>query len=206
MKEHWNERYQREAYLYGEAPNTFIYDIAQEIPFEGESLAIAEGEGRNALYLMKQAQLMNRTLKMTLWDYSEIGLAKAKARAEQENLCIQTECLDLNDANWPMNTVNNVFCVFGHFPSELKEKTLQGIRNVLKNDGWFVGEVYSKEQLQYKTGGPPVEDLLYELNDFLSVFSQDHVRHLFLGEVHRMEGKLHTGLCHVIQFAIQIKK
>lgn len=206
MKEHWNERYQREAYLYGEAPNAFIYDIAQEIEFQGKSLAIAEGEGRNALYLMKQAQLMNRTMVMKLWDYSDIGLAKAAARAEQEGLVIKTECLDLNEADWQANTLDNVFCVFGHFPSELKEKTLQGIRYSLKNDGWFVGEVYSKEQLHYKTGGPPVEDLLYDLDDFIHVFGKDHIHHLFLGEANRMEGKLHTGLCHVIQFAIQVKK
>ena len=206
MKEHWNERYQREAYLYGEAPNAFIDDISQQIPFQGESLAIAEGEGRNALYLVKQAQLMNRAMNMTLWDYSEIGLAKAAERAKQENLTIQTECLDLNDANWHENTLDNVFCVFGHFPSTLKEKTLQGIRTALRNNGWFVGEVYSKDQLRYKTGGPPVEELLYDLHDFIHAFGKDHMHHLFLGEVNRMEGKLHTGLCHVIQFAIQVKK
>lgn len=206
MRENWNQKYEREGFLYGEEANQFIQDISKEIPFQGRSLAIAEGEGRNALFLAKQAKEQNRSLDITLWDYAEIGLAKAQARAIAENLDIKTECLDLQNVDWVENSFDNIFCVFGHFPTELKFRTLHGIRHALKNGGWFVGEVYSKAQLDYKTGGPPIEDLLYDLSDFTAVFGQDHIKHLFLGEVHRTEGKLHNGLSHVIQFAIQIKK
>lgn len=206
MKESWDNRYQEHESVYGNEPNVFIKFIANKINFKGHSLAIAEGEGRNALFLAHKAKRENQAFSVTLWDYSSIGLQKAQNRAKEENIEISTQCLDLNDVVWQANQFQNIFCVFGHFPSQLRQKTLFGIRASLKNNGWFVGEVYSKEQLNYGTGGPSSSDMLYDINDFLNVFGKDNFYHFFVGEVERHEGKFHTGKCHVIQFAIQIRE
>lgn len=206
MKEHWDNRYQEYEFVYGYEPNEFIQQISRKINFSGHSLAIAEGEGRNALFLANKAKEENRTFSIELWDYSIVGLEKAQSRAIKENLTITTQCLDLDDVSWQESQFENIFCVFGHFPLKLKEKTLKGIRGALKHNGWFVGEVYSTEQLKYATGGPRHIDMLYELQDFLNNFGKDFIYHIFMGEVERHEGALHTGKCHVIQFAIQIKK
>ena len=47
---------------------------------------------------------------------------------------------------------------------------------------------------------------LYDPMSFLSVFKNDYLYHFYVGEQERHEGKLHNGKCHVIQFAIQVKK
>ncbi len=75
-----------------------------------------------------------------------------------------------------------------------------GIKNALKSSGHLLMEVYSTEQLKYRTGGPPVEELLYTPQEFLDTFSGWHVPHFFFGEADRTEGRLHRGLGHLIQF------
>lgn len=206
MKESWDQRYHNQPALYGDAPNAFIQAISQRIEISGESLAIAEGEGRNAIYLAQQARDQSRAFNITLWDYSAVGLQNAQARADDLSLSITTECVDLANAQWPINHYDNIFCVFGHFPTELKHQTLQSIRTALKPNGWFIGEVYSTEQIPYQSGGPRDRAMLYALSDFINTFPDDFFFHLYLGETERFEGHLHSGKCHVIQFAIQIRK
>lgn len=64
-------------------------------------------------------------------------------------------------------------------------------------------EVYSVDQLQYGTGGPKTEQLLYRPEEVLSAFNDYRIVHFFTGEVVRNEGILHNGLSHVIQLAVQ---
>ena len=97
-------------------------------------------------------------------------------------------------------------CVYGHFDENTQFNVLTGIRQALTNNGWFIGELYSKEQIDYQTGGPKDINYLYDPMSFLSVFKNDHLYHFYVGEQERHEGKLHNGKCHVVQFAIQVKK
>lgn len=46
----WNERYSEPGYTCGTEPNEFIASVANMIP-RGKILSLAEGEGRNAVYL-----------------------------------------------------------------------------------------------------------------------------------------------------------
>jgi len=97
-------------------------------------------------------------------------------------------------------------CVYGHFNENTQFKVLTGIRQSLTDNGWFIGELYSKEQIHYRTGGPKDINYLYDPMLILSVFKNDHLHHFYVGEQERYEGKLHNGKCHVIQFAIQVQK
>ena len=45
----------------------------------------------------------------------------------------------------------------------------------LIDNGWFIGELYSKEQIHYQTGGPKDINYLYDPISFLSVFKNDHL-------------------------------
>ena len=51
MSNHWHTRFQDESFVYGTEPNVFIYEMQKKLPLSGDTLAIAEGEGRNAVYL-----------------------------------------------------------------------------------------------------------------------------------------------------------
>jgi hypothetical protein len=206
MSQHWNELYAQTQDLYGTAANLFIQEIAEKIRIEGKTLAIAEGEGRNILYLAEQARQDNYPFSAEVWDYSDVALKHLSSKAEATGINLELRHVDLTAAKWPSERYQNVICVFGHFDTETQTKVLEGIRESLLNGGWFIGELYSKEQINYKTGGPKNIEYLYYPWDILQVFKQDHIHHFYVGEQERQEGELHCGKCHVIQFAIQVKK
>ena len=206
MSQHWNELYAQTQDLYGTAANLFIQEIAGEILIEGKTLAIAEGEGRNILYLAEQARQYNYPFSAEVWDYSDVALKHLSSKAEATGINLELRHVDLTAAKWPSERYQNVICVFGHFDTETQTKVLEGIRKSLLNGGWFIGELYSKEQINYKTGGPKNIEYLYAPWDILQVFKQDHIHHFYVGEQERQEGELHCGKCHVIQFAIQVMK
>lgn len=193
----WNDRFKNENYVYGTNPNLFLADIHKKLNLLGEALAIAEGEGRNAVYLAQQG------MNVTAWDYAQSGLAKTEKLAKDRNVTVQTKLVDLNEANWDKDYWDELICIFGHFPEALRTKTLEGVKEAVKPGGYFISEVYSVYQLPYKSGGPQNVELLYKPEEFLNVFSDWRIVHFFMGEVVRNEGELHNGLSHVIQFVGQ---
>ena len=197
---HWHTRFQAEKYVYGKNANAFITELHQKLNLSGDALAIAEGEGRNAVFLAEQG------MNVTTWDYAQSGLDKTKELAKERKVEVNTELVDLDEAVWDENKWDEIICVFGHFPTDLRRKTLQGIKQAVKPGGYYLTEVYSHYQIPYKSGGPPNVDFLYKPEEFLDVFHDWHIVHFFMGEVTRHEGKLHNGLSHVIQFVGQKPK
>ncbi|TCH60684.1 class I SAM-dependent methyltransferase [Acinetobacter sp. ANC 4862] len=206
MSQHWNELYAQTQDLYGTAANLFIQEVAEKIRIEGKTLAIAEGEGRNILYLAEQARQQNYPFSAEVWDYSDVALKHLSSKAEATGIKLELKNVDLTAAKWPSERYQNVICVFGHFDTQTQKQVLAGIRESLLNGGWFIGELYSKEQINYQTGGPKNIEYLYDPRSILDVFGQDHLHHFYVGEQERQEGELHCGKCHVIQFAIQVMK
>jgi len=192
-KEHWDQRFGQEEYAYGKEPNAFIKEKAPALTL-GKVLTIAEGEGRNACFLATLGH------HVTSWDYSVEGLKKTKQLAEAKGVQVETACVDLNEAPWQEESWDHIVCVFGHFETELRNHTLKQIEKAVKKGGSFLCEVYSTEQLKYKTGGPRDENMLYRPEEFLTTFSHWNTKHFFMGEVERQEGSLHQGTSHVIQF------
>ena len=191
----WNERFKDEKYVYGTEPNVFLKDM--QTALSGEVLTIAEGEGRNAVFLAEQG------LNVTAWDYAESGLEKVSKLAAKQGVDVNTELVDLAEADWQQNQWDGIVNVFGHLPGEVRQKTLQGVKEAIKPGGYFIAEVYSYYQIPYQSGGPKELDFLYRPEDFLEEFSDWRIVHFFLGEVIRNEGELHNGLSHVIQFVGQ---
>lgn len=192
----WDERFAEEAYVYGKEANQFLQMKADRL-VQGKTLAIAEGEGRNAVYLAKKGH------DVTAWDYAPSGIRKTLALAKEMGVSLQAELQDLEDAVWEENKWDNIINIFGHFPAALRKKTLNGIKKVVKPGGFFLTEVYSVSQLDYNTGGPRDISLLYRAEEFLETFNNWKLLHFYLGEAERYEGKLHTGKCHVLQLLAQ---
>ncbi len=84
----WNERYSQTEYAYGKHPNDFLVQVIQQIP-KGHVLSLAEGEGRNAVYLAQQG------CQVTAVDGSSIGLEKARKLAAERSVEIETIVADL---------------------------------------------------------------------------------------------------------------
>ena len=70
----WDQRYGRTDYVFGTAPNDFLAAVAPDLP-PGPVLCLAEGEGRNAVFLAARGHAV------TAVDQSAVGLAKASALA-----------------------------------------------------------------------------------------------------------------------------
>ncbi|TAA73022.1 SAM-dependent methyltransferase [Planococcus salinarum] len=193
----WHERFQEDDYLYGTEPNEFIEMMHAKLGLTGDALAIAEGEGRNAVHLAEQG------MRVTAWDFAKSGLAKTEKLAQERKVSVFVAEVDLAQAEWPEGKWDEIICVFGHFPKEVQQKTFEGVRRALKPGGYFLMEVYSEEQLKFGTGGPKKESFLYRPEEVLAAFADFRLVHFFTGEVERNEGKMHKGLSHVIQLAAQ---
>ena len=184
----WDDRYKNENYLFGKEPNVFLKEMQQKLDVSGNVLSIAEGEGRNAVFLAEQG------LNVTAWDYSKVGIEKMKKLAKERNVSVHTKQIDLNDVNWNSEEWDEIVFIYGHFPKPLRQKTLNGVQKAVKQGGYFISEVYSHYQIPYKSGGPKEVELLYKPEDFLDTFSHWRIIHFFIGEVVRHEGERHNGL------------
>jgi 2-polyprenyl-3-methyl-5-hydroxy-6-metoxy-1,4-benzoquinol methylase len=192
MKEFWNERYAETAYAYGQEANDFLK--AQQIGSDLKVLCLAEGEGRNGVYL---AGLGN---DVTCIDYSEEGLKKTSQLAAQNGVEVSCICADLGEINLVENSWDVIVAIFAHFPTPVKSHIWPQIFSALKPGGKLIMEVYDQEQLRFGTGGPQHPELLYskeELQELLvgayQIFQIDKVYR----EV--QEGTYHNGASATIQ-------
>lgn len=160
----WNKRFNDVNYVYGKEPNAFIKEAYEKYSFTGNTLAIAEGEGRNAVYLAEKG------LNVTAWDYSLEGLRKTNELALERGVQVATKLVDLKEANWEEHKWDQIICVFGHFEEELRTKTLNDVKKAIKPGGYYITEVYSHHQLAYNSAGPRTQELLYTPEEFLTVF------------------------------------
>ena len=189
----WQNRFDQPEYVFGKEANVFIQEAATHFELGPTVLAVAEGEGRNAVFLAE------RGCDVTIWDFAQSGLDKAQALADEKGVQLTTTIQDLQHADWPSNQYDTIVCIFGHFTPELRKQTLEGIQKAVKPGGLYVTEVYAKEQLDYGTGGPKEESYLYEESDF-DVFKGWETLHFEKKEVERQEGAGHTGLSRVYQY------
>jgi len=191
QSEFWNKRYKEEVFAYGIEANDFLKQ--QTFPSGSKILCLAEGEGRNGVFLAEQGH------DVTCVDYSEEGIRKMTQLAEIKGVVIHPICADLNDIQLEANTWDGIVIIFGHFPEELRKKVHGQLFAALKKGGKLVMESYHKDQVNFKTGGPMTSTLLYseeELRSDLHAFSQLEIKQL-AREVH--EGEFHFGNSAVIQ-------
>ena len=195
----WDKKYTNDNYLFGTEGNKFIQENASIFPEKASIAAYAEGEGRNAVYLAAKGY------EVTAYDYSEVGLQKAKQLAQANNVSIETKLVDLENDLLLKNHYDGAILIFGHFAKEHQLPILNKVMESIKPDGYFLLEVYEESQVKLDTGGPGDIEHLYNAEQMLHWAKNYHLKHFFTGEVERNEGFRHTGKCHVVQIIIQKK-
>ncbi len=192
MKAFWNERYAETAYAYGQEANDFLK--AQQIGSDLKVLCLAEGEGRNGVYL---AGLGN---DVTCIDYSEEGLKKTSQLAAQNGVEVSCICADLGEMQLKANTWDVIVAIFAHFPKPVKSHIWPQIFTALKPGGKLIMEVYDQEQLRFGTGGPQHPDLLYSTEELQALIGQAF-KEIKIEKVYREvnEGTYHNGASATIQ-------
>jgi len=195
----WDKKYTTNEYLFGTEGNTFIQEHASIFPQSASIAAYAEGEGRNAVYLASKGY------DVTAYDYSEVGLQKAKQLAKDNNVSIHTKLVDLEKDSLLKDYYDGAILVFGHFSKQFQIPILNKVVDSIKPNGYFLLEVYEESQVDLDTGGPGDIEHLYNAEQMLHWAKKFHLKHFFTGEVERNEGFRHTGKCHVVQLIIQKK-
>ena len=188
----WDQKYDTEEYVYGKAPNDFLKEHYKAIPI-GNVLLLAEGEGRNAVFLAKQGYTV------TAVDISSVGLKKAKKLANENGVNIELICEDLATFNLGENKWDGIVSISCHLPPDLRQDLYQRIERALKHTGVFFLEGYRPEQLKHKTGGPPVAEMMTSKETLVQ--EMPNLGFSYLQEIDRevIEGINHHGIGSVIQ-------
>ncbi|MFT5697429.1 MAG: SAM-dependent methyltransferase [Desulforhopalus sp.] len=190
----WDQRYSEPGYAYGTDPNDFLTASRQYIPAGGSVLCLAEGEGRNSVFLAKNG------FKVTAVDSSTVAMEKTGALAVQQGVYVDTIVADLADFTFTPNYYDAIVSIFCHLPPPLRQKVHNLISGSLKEGGVFILEGYTPKQLKHGTGGPPVKELLMNLNVIQKELAGLDMMHGAELEREVLEGTLHRGLGAVVQF------
>ena len=195
-KTFWNERFGEPGFMYGDQPNDFLKAQSFSLKPGGRILCLAEGEGRNAVYLATQG------FDVTCVDFSEFGLKKTQHLADTHRVSVYTECADLSHYDIEHDAWDGIVMIFGHFNEDLRASLYQRIRKGLKRGGTLLMEVYSKAQLSHGTGGPKSIEYLYDKQELEAIFSD--FTSLSIQEVTREinEGAYHNGMSATIQIKV----
>jgi SAM-dependent methyltransferase len=188
----WDERYSEPGFAYGTAPNEFIASAADRIP-KGRILSLAEGEGRNAVYLASLGY------EVTGVDGSEVGLRKAQELAAERGVTLRTIHADLSEFRIEPEQWDGIIACYCHLPSAIRIPLHRAAVRGLKPGGVFVLEAFSKEQLSYGTGGPQSPDMLMDVDDLKQELAGLEFIHAVQVERDVREGSRHTGRASVVQ-------
>jgi SAM-dependent methyltransferase len=189
----WDERYAEAEYVYGKEPNSFLNERAGLIPRGGAVLCLAEGEGRNAVWLAQQG------FKVTGVDSSSVGMGKAQALASERGVSIETQCADLADYHIEQNHWDGIVSIFCHVPPPVRQRLHKEAVKGLKSGGILILEAYRPKQLEYGTGGPPVAELMMQLDMIKQELHGLEWLHAVELDREVVEGKFHTGKGAVVQ-------
>ena len=188
----WDDVYSTEQYVYGREPNEFLRDNYTSIPM-GRVLCLAEGEGRNAVYLAGLGY------QVTAGDASKVGLMKAERLALEKGVEIDIVHADLATFNLGEHRWDGVVSIFCHLPPMVRKTVHQGVERSLKPGGALLLEAYTPRQLENKTGGPPVPELMLSKDILKTELPGLVFNHLQELDRDVTEGSKHLGLGSVVQ-------
>lgn len=191
--ERWETRYAVPEYTFGKDPSYFLQSCTTLLPPSGRALAVADGEGRNGVWLAQQG------LDVLSIDFSPSAQKKARALAAERHVNVAFAQVDVHAWDYPQAAFDVVVEIFTQFSSP-SERALKwaGMRRALKSGGLLIIQGYTPKQLQYGTGGPTQAENCYtramlerEFLGFRELKIVEEER-----EIH--EGTLHGGMSAVI--------
>jgi len=192
-RDFWDERYATDAYIFGTAPNVFLASQAALIRPGMRALAIADGEGRNGVWLA------GRGVQVHAIDVSPVALEKARKLATERGVTLDFEQADILDWNWPAAAYDLVAAIFIQFaPPPERDRIIAGIRRSLNPGGLLVMQGYTPKQVEFATGGPPNPANMYTAALLRDWFGDWDIVHLREHESVISEGSHHHGMSALI--------
>lgn len=191
----WETRFAAADYIFGTAPNAFLKGQAHLLKRGQKALALADGEGRNGVWLAQQG------LDVLALDFSPNALKKARALAAARGVDLRLELADLEQWQWPPAAFDVIVAIFIQFADPpFRQKIFAGIKRALKPGGLLLMQGYRPEQLNYRTGGPPQAENMYTrglLEDAFGAFASVEIKE---HDSMVAEGSAHAGMSALIDF------
>lgn len=196
--ERWNNRYNQEAFAYGEAPNVFFREQLKNVS-PGKILFPAEGEGRNAVFAAKSGWLSHA------FDISIEGKNKALQLAQKNDVPLDYKIGELEDLGYQKEEFDAIALIYAHFPARIKSAYHKMLDSFLCKNGLVIFEAFSKNHLEYlakneKVGGPKEIEMLFSKEEILADFANYEIILLEEKEIELNEGLFHNGKGSVIRF------
>jgi SAM-dependent methyltransferase len=189
----WNARFSAPGYVFGTAPNIFLTTQLHRLKRGQRALAIADGEGRNGIWLAEQG------LAVTSVDFSPVALDKARKRAADAGVAVAFVEADLATWAWPKAAFDVVAGIFFQFAGpQLRARIFRNIKAALKPGGLVLIEGYGPKQLDYKTGGPGVLENLYTEALLRDAFADFEILELRSYDAEIAEGEGHKGMSALV--------
>jgi SAM-dependent methyltransferase len=189
----WEDRFAVPDYAFGKEPNYFLASCKPLLPRSGKALAVADGEGRNGVWLAEQG------LDVVSLDFSPSAQQKARALAKERGVAVTFLQADVHTFDYPEATFDVVAEIFTQF-SAPPERTMKwaGMRKAVKPGGLLIIQGYTPKQLQYGTGGPKEIENLYTRAMLEEAFRDFHDLKIVEEELELHEGTSHGGMSAVI--------
>ena len=194
----WDERFSIEDYLFGAEPAQALVKLEHYLIPQGDTLVIADGEGRNSVYLASKG------FKVTATDASTVANVKAKALAASRNVEVDYQVEDFFDIDWSAKQYDNIVGIFFQFiPPDKIKQVLTALRTAIKKGGTLLIHGYTPQQIELATGGPKDVSLMYTKELFEDMFENVEILVNNEYQMQLTEGSGHNGPSALIDFVAQ---
>ena len=191
--ERWETTYGTAEYVFGTAPNRFLASCKPLLPKTGKALAVADGEGRNGVWLAEQG------LDVLSVDFSPTAQDKARRLAAAKGVSVTFALGDAHAWVYPSAAYDVVIDIFTQFsPPDARARKWAGLMDSLKSGGLLIVQGYTPRQLHYGTGGPRQVENLYTREILIEAFGHLHDVRITEEEAELDEGPRHRGMSAII--------
>lgn len=192
-RETWNARYAIADYLFGEAPNQFLVRVASRIKPGGSVLCVADGEGRNSVWLAEQG------FAVTAFDFAPNAVDKARELAVRRGVSVDHRLSELEHWDFEAQRYDALVAIFIQFLApETRDAMFERMQSAVVPGGVFVLEGYRPEQVDYATGGPRRRDHMYTRGWIEARFVGWEILSLDVYDAEIREGQAHSGMSALI--------
>ncbi len=192
-KDYWDKLYTSDQYAYGTEPNVYLQEQAFRLRSGMKALALADGEGRNGVWLAEQG------LTVLSVDYSPAGIEKARLLAAQRKVSLTCQCRDIVQWDWPEQRFDVVAAMYLHLAAPERKLVHGNIIRALKPGGLLILEAFHRRQLGRFASNQEAADIFYTTSMLNEDFRRCCILELLEGDVLLEEGYMHQGQAAVVR-------
>lgn len=194
----WEARFATPDYVFGTAPAAFLPQHAAYLVHGARVLSVAEGEGRNAVWLAEQG------LQVTGLEFAPSAIAKAHALAASRGVSVDMQAVDVLAQDWTAGRAAGFDIVLGVFiqfagPAE-RARLFDAMARCTRPGGLIMLHGYTPAQLALGTGGPRAVENLYTPDLLRAAFPGWNMLVCAAYETVLDEGHGHRGMTALVDF------